>query len=137
PSLVFNNPSAPTTPAPVIAAVPRPAEAIPEPASRPALAAAVANAPAASGAEPRIVIHATAQVWVEVRDPAGKPVFMKLMRRGDSYGVPNRSGLTLSTGRASAIAMTVDGEPVEVQRRSFALNADELKQAAGTRRNGG
>ena len=72
--------------------------------------------------------------WVEVRDPTGKPVFMKLMHRGDAYSVPNRPGLTLSSGRASAITMTVDGEAVEVQRRNLPLDADELKQS---RRAGG
>jgi cytoskeleton protein RodZ len=135
PSLIFAAPTTGAQSAPVIAAVPRPPEATQNPASGITLTPPAARAPDAN--EPRIFIRATAEVWVEVRDQAGKPVFMKLMRRGESYGVPNRGGLTMSAGRASAVTMTVDGEPVEVARRSVGLDADALKQSAAARRTGG
>jgi cytoskeleton protein RodZ len=137
PSLIFGaGATPPQAPAPAAALAPPPPAATQPPASgitlippgsRPTETAAAAP----TGGDARIVIRATAEVWVEVRDQASKPIFMKLMRRGDSYSVPNRSGLTLSSGRASALTMTVDGEPVDVQRRSVPLDADDLKRRGG------
>lgn len=130
PSLVFGgqgaNVAAVPPPAAAVSAAPRQAEPAPE-APRLTLTPPPARAPADNG-ESRIVIRATAEVWVEVRDQAGAPVFMKLMRRGDSFNVPNRGGLVMSAGKAAAIAMTVDGEPVEVSRRSVALEPEQLKR---------
>ncbi len=60
----------------------------------------------------------------------------RLLRVGDSYAVPNRKGLKLSTGNAGALEILVDGITVPAigadgeVRRNVALEADKLK--AGT-----
>ncbi|MCZ6765190.1 MAG: DUF4115 domain-containing protein, partial [Alphaproteobacteria bacterium] len=73
----------------------------------------------------------------QVRDnAAGELLLTRLLRAGDSYAVPNRPGLQLSTGNAGAIEILVDGQPVPsigaegTVRRKVALDAERLK--AGT-----
>jgi cytoskeleton protein RodZ len=84
----------------------------------------------------RIVIRATADSWVQVRDAGGTVVFTRVLRPGDSYNVPDRSGLSLYTGSAGALEFTVDGkiapsvgQPGTV-RRDVMLDPDRL--LAGT-----
>jgi cytoskeleton protein RodZ len=58
----------------------------------------------------RIVIAAHSDSWVQVRDASISDVFTGMLRAGDSYRVPNREGLTLLTGNAGGLALTIDGE---------------------------
>jgi cytoskeleton protein RodZ len=59
-----------------------------------------------------------------------------MLRAGDSYRVPNKTGLTLLTGNAGALEVYVDGRKVPALgpggaiRRDVALDADRLM--AGT-----
>ncbi len=48
--------------------------------------------------------------WVQVRELDGKLLLSHLLRRGDSYMVPNRPGLTLMVGNAGALDILVDGK---------------------------
>jgi cytoskeleton protein RodZ len=107
--------------------------------------AAIPAAPADASSQPRvfgetsghrIVIRATADSWIQVRDTSGTVVFTRVMRAGDSYNVPNRSGLSLYTGSAGALEFAVDGkvapsvgQPGTV-RRDVLLDPDRL--LAGT-----
>jgi len=84
-----------------------------------------------------IVIHATSSSWVEIRNPAnGNIVFTGLMSAGNSFNVPDTDGLTLDTGNAGALDITVDGTSVPkiggigAVRKNVSLDADRLK--AGT-----
>jgi cytoskeleton protein RodZ len=85
----------------------------------------------------RITVHALSNSWIQVRDEvADRLLFTRLLRRGDEYKVPNRSGLRLMTGNAGALELRVDdvaapsiGAVGEV-RRSVELDVDKLK--AGT-----
>jgi cytoskeleton protein RodZ len=84
-----------------------------------------------------IVIHATSSSWVEIRNPAnGDIVFTGLMSTGNTFNVPDTDGLTLDTGNAGALDITVDGTSVPkiggigAVRKNVSLNADRLK--AGT-----
>ena len=84
-----------------------------------------------------IVIQATASSWVEIRNPATNAIiFTGLMNAGKPFSVPDIKGLTLDTGNAGALIITVDG--VEVPkignigdvRKNVALDVTRLK--AGT-----
>jgi cytoskeleton protein RodZ len=57
----------------------------------------------------RIVILGTGKAWVTVKDGA-KPILNTLFNKGDSYNVPDRDGLTLKTGSAGSLTITLDGK---------------------------
>lgn len=109
----------PTAPAAVASA---PAPATPPPAPSPPLSGALGTAAAATTAEAaaarqfgettegRIVIRATGDSWVQVREPAGSVVFSRILRAGESYNVPDQSGYLLATGSAGALDILVDGK---------------------------
>ncbi|MSP87833.1 MAG: DUF4115 domain-containing protein [Alphaproteobacteria bacterium] len=90
-----------------------------------------AMAPDASGA--RIVIRATDECWVQVRDADRNPIMTRVLVRGDVYRVPNRPGLTLQAGNAGALEILVDGLPVPAigpigsVRRDVLLEPDRLR----------
>ena len=102
-----------------------------------AVQSAIANETPASAVteeEPRIVVRAKIASWVQVRDDTeNQSIMTRLLKVGDVYEVPNRSGLVLMTGNAGALEITVDGEVVPsigdsgTVRRHVALEPDRLK----------
>jgi len=42
-----------------------------------------------------LILKATSKSWVEIEDINGKMIFARWMKKGESYVVPNKSGLTL------------------------------------------
>ena len=66
----------------------------------------------------RIVIRATGDSWVQVRDRNGNIVFARVLRDGDVYNVPNRPGLLLHTGSAGVLDLRVDGQTIPPLGRS-------------------
>jgi cytoskeleton protein RodZ len=97
---------------------------------------AAQNAPApVATAAPGIVVKATADAWITVKQPVGPPVLNKLMHAGDSWTMPaDAKGLTLTTGNAGGTAIEVDGTPIPqplgvsgAVRRDVPLDADMLK----------
>ena len=88
----------------------------------------------------RIVIHAAADSWVEVRDSKSDELLLtRVLFKGDSYRVPNRMGLTLLTGNAGGLRIAVDGKdapalgPLGAVRRNVQLEPAPLRagKAAG------
>lgn len=85
---------------------------------------------------PRIVIRATAASWIEVRGADNAIIFSHTLKPGDSYAVPDRPGLTLRTGNAGGLAITVDGKPTATLgapgaiRRGIALEPQALLAGA-------
>ena len=73
-------------------------------------AADATSAPA--GPESRVVIRVDADSWVQVRAADATTVMTRVMRAGETYRVPDRAGLTLSTGNAGGLTILVDGQPV-------------------------
>jgi len=57
----------------------------------------------------RIIIRATQSSWVMVTDSTGKAIFDHVMKLGDTYKVPNKPGLSLTTGNGSGIILSLDG----------------------------
>ncbi len=109
---------------------PAPVASAPTPPSTPDAAPQVAALPQ----PPRIEVRAKADSWIQVREgAAGAMLFTRLLRVGETYVVPDRSGLMLLTGNAGALEILVDGAavpalgPAGAVRRSIALDADRLK----------
>ena len=53
-----------------------------------------------------MVIKATGNSWVEIEDINGNSLMTRLMRSGETYVVPNKSGLTFNTGNAGALSLS-------------------------------
>lgn len=127
------------TPATQAPATSAPAAPVPAPT-----VAAPAAVPAASAVPDGKVIgqeHSDSRVqlkavnddcWVQVRELDGQLLLSRLLRRGDSYMVPNRPGLTLMVGNAGALEVTVDGKKAAPLgnsgqvRRDIKLDPDKL-----------
>ena len=121
-----------------------PSDPVSEPAEEtPSVAAEVAAKPetgpqaGSGGGGNLILVRARTNSWIQVRDDiAGELLLTRLLRAGDSYAVPDRPGLKLSTGNAGALEILVGGEPVPsigsegTVLRGVALDAEKLR--AGT-----
>jgi cytoskeleton protein RodZ len=57
----------------------------------------------------RVVLRASADSWVQVRDKASNLLFTRVLKPGEHYNVPNVPGLTLVAGNAGGLDVTVDG----------------------------
>jgi cytoskeleton protein RodZ len=85
----------------------------------------------------RIVLKANQDAWVQVRDRQGTLLLTRVLRVGDSYMVPNQEDLTLLTGNAGGLEVSVDGSalaplgPVGAVRRNIPLDPEALKSGAG------
>jgi cytoskeleton protein RodZ len=116
---------APQAPAPVVPTV--------QPAAPPATPPPAAQPPRDPN-EPRIVLRARGESWVQVRDTRENRVLLdRVLRGGDSWAVPNRDGIILTTGKAENIEFLVDGEPATTTltgvvgvRRGIALEVNRL-----------
>jgi cytoskeleton protein RodZ len=82
----------------------------------------------------RIVLKATADAWVTVKQKAGPPLMSKLMHQGDSWPVPpDRTDLVMTTGNAGGTEVDVDGTavaslgPSGFVRKNVPLDPEVLK----------
>ena len=53
-----------------------------------------------------MVLKATGNSWVEIEDMEGNILMTRLMRPGETYVVPDISGLTFNTGNAGALSLS-------------------------------
>ena len=53
-----------------------------------------------------MVIKAIRNSWVEIEDIDGNSLIARIMRSGETYVVPNMSGLTFNTGNAGALSIS-------------------------------
>lgn len=112
-------------------------QAAPAASPAPAPAPVAAPAPPVNPNEPRIVIRARGESWVQVRDARENRVLLdRVLRPGDTWAVPNREGLALTTGKAENIEFVVDGEVANTTltgatgvRRGVPLEVDRLRAA--------
>ncbi|HZH47975.1 MAG TPA: RodZ domain-containing protein [Roseococcus sp.] len=120
--------------APSLPALPVPT---PVPVQLPAPPVAAAPAPTPPPADQsRITLRFKAEAWTQVRDPrTNQQLLNRVMRAGESFAVPNREGLLLSTGSAQATEVLVDGQVSAVfngvtgVRRDIPLQPDRLRTA--------
>ena len=61
---------------------------------------------------------------MQIRDTSGGVVFMRILKAGDAYHVPNRGGLLLTTGSAGSIDIKVDGKPAPSLGRAGFVRRD-------------
>ncbi len=85
-----------------------PADASPASALASTLGTSAAAAAAAAQAKANtIVLGATADAWLEVRDPVGNVLLNRVLHKGDTWTVPDQKGLVLTTGNAGGTTITV------------------------------
>jgi cytoskeleton protein RodZ len=90
----------------------------------------------AAGGDGRVAIRALADCWIQVRTADQTIVFSRVLKAGEIYHVPGRTGLSLRTGNAGALAIEVDGKAtpsigaIGTLRRNVALDPEAL--VAGT-----
>ncbi|CAO3379977.1 helix-turn-helix domain-containing protein [Azospirillum argentinense] len=97
----------PLTPAaPAIASLPPTAPAAPPPAADGALPSKVYGT---QNAASRIQLRATQDSWIQVRDNSGEIIFTRVLKPGDVYRVPDRSGIRVRTGNAGGLVVVTDG----------------------------
>ncbi len=60
--------------------------------------------------ESRIVVRAIYDSYVLIRDADDKLILTKVLRRGETYRVPDQQGLTMLTGNAGGLQIEVDGQ---------------------------
>ena len=87
-------------------------------------------------AESRVMLKARLDSWVQVKDENNELLLSRILRAGDTYSVPNRPGLTLLTGNAGVLEISVDGRtlppigPIGAVRRNISLDPEYLLGAA-------
>jgi len=141
PSAAPSGGSAGTPSAPAPSSLPSAARPVPPAVTAPP--AAVATAPPPAAAKPpaeatggQIAIRATADCWIRIQAPDQTIVFSRILKSGETYKVPQRAGLSLRTGNAGVLEITVDGKPVPsigtigMLRRDVVL--DPVALSAGT-----
>lgn len=134
----------PVVVAPIVVATPTPLPVVP-PSS--AAAAVVPNAVSPSLAVPaapsavagvlpegtRIVLRARAESWVQVRDRQGQVLLNRVLRTGETWAVPPKLALLLTTGNAGGTELLVDGVSSAslgadgAVRRDLVLDADAIR----------
>lgn len=149
PAVAVNPPPAPAASAPLMPNPPPATVANPPPSGAaapqanpppPAMATAVGSAPPSSegpkvfGEESgnvRIELKAKADAWIQVADENGKVIAMRTLKPGETYRVPNRNGLTLFTGNAGGLDVTVDGKKAPALGASGAVRRNVALEPGG------
>jgi cytoskeleton protein RodZ len=109
------------------------AEAPPAPVVSPGSAAA-AVVPSPAPDQPHIVVRASADAWVQVRDRAGSVLLSRTLHPGETWEVPPNANLLLTTGNAGGTDLIVDGVTSPslgssgAVRRDLPLDPDLIKQ---------
>lgn len=81
----------------------------------------------------RIVLRANADAWVQVRDRTGSILLNRILHAGDTWDVPAKPNLLLTTGNAGGTDLLVDGAIAPslggngAVRRDVPLDPDLLK----------
>jgi cytoskeleton protein RodZ len=103
------------------AAAPEPAPYVP-----PSQAAAATTTPPAPrpADQPRVVLSATADAWMQVRDKSGQVLLNRVLHPGEFWAVPAQPSLVLTTGNAGGTDILVDGATMPPLGASGAVRRD-------------
>jgi len=127
--------AAPIAPLPAIPPSSAAAAVVPN-AIPPALTVQPAPAPGSQATLPegtRIVLRARAEAWMQVRDRQGQVLLNRVLRAGETWPVPPKLALLLTTGNAGGTELLVDGAPSAslgvdgAVRRDLPLDADAIR----------
>ncbi|TWB23938.1 MULTISPECIES: helix-turn-helix domain-containing protein [Nitrospirillum] len=81
----------------------------------------------------RVVVRATDESWIQVRDAKGTLWASRVLHPGDSFRAPDVPGLTLETGNAGGVVVSLDGKDLAALGakgqvvRSYPLQPDDLQ----------
>jgi len=64
-----------------------------------------------AGGTVRIVIRATAESWIKIRDANQTVLREGFLKAGETYDVPDQPGVSMRTGNAGGLEISVDGKP--------------------------
>ena len=126
-------PSSPPPSQPAQPANSLPAPPVPVPTPVPVAIAPPAPVPAAVPVNTRVMLHAKSGGWVQVRERQGQILLSRVMRAGETWPVPLKPQLLLTTSNAGAMELLVDGVaapslgPVGTMRRDVPLDPDMVK----------
>jgi cytoskeleton protein RodZ len=108
-----------------------------------AAGAAMAAVPAAADQAPNppgeVVIRATADSWIQIRDARQSVLLTRVLKAGESCRAPDRPGLSMRTGNAGGLEITVNGVPAPpiggrgMVRRNVALDGHALLTGSAVR----
>jgi cytoskeleton protein RodZ len=108
-----------------------------------AAGSAMAAVPAATDPAPNspgeVVIRATADSWIQIRDARQSVLLTRVLKAGESCRAPARPGLSMRTGNAGGLEITVDGVPAPpiggrgMVRRNVALDGHALLAGSAVR----
>lgn len=127
--------TAPTAPMPSVAPAPVDQAVDLSPGSA---AAATPPAQSAPGAEPgdALALHASADAWVQVRVRNGPVLLSRILHSGETWAIPDRTDLLMTTGNAGGTELIKDGvvsSPLGgpgVVRRDLPLDPDSVDALA-------
>jgi len=57
---------------------------------------------------PSLVLHAKEPTWIDLRDTAGQVIFSRVLKKGESYTLPNQRGLLIAVGNAGGLEVRKD-----------------------------
>jgi cytoskeleton protein RodZ len=120
------------SPSSAAAALPPAAAPVQAPVIAPAMSASVAPLPPSADGT-RIVLRAKSDAWMQVRDRGGQVLLNRVLHAGDTWAVPVRANLLLTTGNAGGTELLVDGTSTPplgapgAVRRDLPLDADQIK----------
>ena len=108
-----------------------------------AAGSAMAAVPVATDPAPNspgeVVIRATADSWIQIRDARQSVLLTRVLKAGESCRAPDRPGLSMRTGNAGGLEITVNGVPAPpigrkgMVRRNVALDGHALLAGSAVR----
>lgn len=110
--------TAPETIASQPAVVPAPPAAV-APASAPALAM-TAPTPVAPGTRGNLVLLASGESWVQVKDANGEQLLKRLVLSGERIALQGALPMKIKLGNAAAVQLTHQGKPVDLTEHTRA-----------------
>ena len=94
--------------APPIVALPPPEDPA-DPVAAPSVGSAQAATVVPGAADSRIVLRASADAWIMLKDRSGAVLLQRVLKTGETLAVPPRPDLLLTTGNAGGTEILVDG----------------------------
>lgn len=95
----------------------------------------VGQAPAGQAQPAPMVIQATADAWIEIKNAEGRVLYQTILHPGDKYTVPNQPQLTLTTGNAGGTEVVLSGTMIGPLKghvlHNIPLDAQSLRAASG------
>lgn len=123
------------TAAKVAAVTPPPAQTDAGTAQPSPVAATDATDRVGPGAPAPMVIQATADAWIEIKNAQGRVLYQTILHPGDKYTVPDQPQLTLTTGNAEGTEVVLSGNVIGPLKghvlHNIPLDPGALKAASG------